>query len=59
MKALDTFLNEKKQKVYITFMNKDKGFKKEDKYFDSYEEAEKWGRKELDNFHPDMISYVW
>lgn len=46
-----------KESVYVTYMNKDKGFQKDRKYFDSYEEAEKWARKEFDKFDPDMISY--
>jgi hypothetical protein len=43
--------------VYIEFLNKDKGFKKEVKHFNSYEEAVKWGRENFDNFNSDMIHY--
>lgn len=42
-------------KVYIDFLNKEKGFKKDRKYFKSYEEARKWALKNFDKFHPDMI----
>lgn len=47
----------KKEPAYVTFINKDKGFKTDKKYFDSYEEAEKWAKKEFEKFDPDMISY--
>ena len=43
--------------VYIEFLNKDKGFKKDVKHFKSYEEAVKWGRENFDNFNSDMIHY--
>jgi hypothetical protein len=42
-------------KVYIDFLNKEKGFKKDRKYFKSYEEARKWALKNFDKFDPDMI----
>jgi len=44
--------------AYIDYMNKDKGFKTDRKYFKTYEDAEKWGRNEFDSFYPDMISYT-
>lgn len=43
--------------VYIEFLNKEKGFKKDVKHFKSYEEAVKWGRENFDNFNSDMIHY--
>lgn len=45
------------EEVYIEFLNKDKGFKKDVKHFNSYEEAVKWGRENFDNFNSDMIHY--
>jgi hypothetical protein len=48
-------LKEPKEQVYIEFLNKNKNFKKDKKYFDTYDKAENWGKNELDNFHPDMI----
>ena len=45
------------EKTYITFLNKDKGFKADKKYFDSYEDAVEWGRSNLDNFNMDMIKF--
>jgi hypothetical protein len=44
-------------RVYIDFLNKDKKFKQDRKYFKSWEDAAKWGRKEFDRFSPDMIKY--
>jgi len=43
--------------VYIEYLNKDKGHKKDMKFFNSYSEAEKWAKKELGSFNPDMIHY--
>ena len=43
--------------VYIEFLNKDKGFKKDIKKFNSYEKAVKWGKKNFDMFSFDMIKY--
>ena len=57
-------LNDKKNetlsesdRVYIDFLNKDKRFKQDRKYFKSWEDAIKWGRSEFDRFSPDMIKY--
>lgn len=57
-------LNDKKNetlsesdRVYIDFLNKDKKFKQDRKYFKSWEEAVKWGRSEFDRFSSDMIKY--
>lgn len=43
--------------VYIEFLNKEKGYKKDIKHFKSYAEAVKWGRENFDNFNSDMIHY--
>lgn len=43
--------------VYIEFLNKDKGFKKDVKHFKSYEQAVKWARKNFEKFNPDMIKH--
>lgn len=44
--------------VYVDFMNKKKGFRPDRKYFKTYEDAEKWARKEFDRFNSDMIGYT-
>jgi len=44
--------------AYVDFMNKDKGFKVERKYFKTYQDAEKWARSEFERFNPDMIGYT-
>ena len=44
-------------RVYIDFLNKDKRFKQDRKYFKSWEDAAKWARNEFDRFSPDMIKY--
>ena len=43
--------------VYIDFLNKEKNFTKDKKSFKTYEDAEKWARKNIDKFNPDMIHY--
>lgn len=45
------------EEVYIEFLNKQKGFKKDIKYFKSYEDAVKWGKKTFEKFNQDMIKY--
>jgi hypothetical protein len=45
------------QKVYIDFLNKEKNFRQDRKYFDSYAEAERWAKKTFERFDPDMIKY--
>jgi hypothetical protein len=45
------------ERVYIDFLNKDKKFKQDRKYFKSWDDAVKWARKNFDKFNPDMISY--
>ncbi len=49
--------NEENEEVYIDFLNKSKGFTKDRKNFNSYDEAREWGRKNIDNFNSDMIYY--
>jgi hypothetical protein len=46
-----------KDEVYIEFLNKEKGFKKDIKYFKSYNEAIKWARENFERFDSDMIKY--
>ena len=41
--------------VYIEFLNKEKGFEKDVKHFNSYNEAVEWAKKNFDKFSPDMI----
>ena len=48
-----------KYEVYIDFMNRDKNFATDRKYFKTYEDAERWAKKEFDSFNPDMISYTY
>ena len=43
--------------VYIDYRNKEKNYTTDRKYFKSYEEAEKWAKKEFKWFSRDMISY--
>ena len=43
--------------VYIEFLNKEKGFKKDKKKFNNYAEAEAWGKKNFERFDSDMIKY--
>jgi hypothetical protein len=64
MQQYDMFTNTKKEEpkleyaVYISYLNKDKGFKADQKHFNSYDEAVTWGRKEFGSkFNSDMISY--
>lgn len=45
------------EKVYIEYLNKDKGFKKDRIEFNSYQEAVIWARENLEKFDPDMIKY--
>ena len=46
--------------VYIEFMNKKKGYRKDQIEFkgrNAYEDAVKWGRENIDNFKIDMIKF--
>jgi hypothetical protein len=47
----------KESKVYIEYLNKNKGFKKDIKNFISYNNALIWGKKNINNFNNDMIKY--
>jgi hypothetical protein len=40
---------------YIEYLNKDKKFQKDVKYFTTYEKAVEWARKNFERFDPDMI----
>ena len=42
---------------YIEYLNKDKNFQKDKVSFDSYEQAESWGKENLGNFQIDMIKF--
>ena len=44
-----------KKDFYIEYLNKKKNFQPDREYFKSFEDAEKWGRKNLGNFNIDMI----
>jgi hypothetical protein len=61
IKAINTAMPditiEVKNEVFIEFLNKDKGFKKDKIDFPAYQDAIKWGRKELENFNIDMIKF--
>jgi hypothetical protein len=46
------------EQVYIDYMNKEKDFKKDRIYFNTYAEAVEWGRKNFERFNTDMINYV-
>tara|TARA_R100001530_G_scaffold60360_3_gene43631 strand:+ start:3241 stop:3573 length:333 start_codon:yes stop_codon:yes gene_type:complete len=45
------------KKHYIDYLNKDKNFTTDRKYFSNYTQAMKWGISNLDNFNTDMIKY--
>lgn len=42
-------------KYYINYLNKDKNFKEDKIFFDTYKEAEKWAKDNFERFDPDMI----
>lgn len=42
----------------IEFLNKDKKFRKDEKFFSTFEDAQKWARENLERFHPDMIKIL-
>ncbi|MEN8965972.1 MAG: hypothetical protein ABF250_08300 [Polaribacter sp.] len=46
-----------KDRIYINFLNKDKKFKEDREYFNSMEDAIKWGSDNFDKFNIDMINY--
>jgi ddrB-like ParB superfamily domain/Family of unknown function (DUF6496) len=46
--------------VYVSYMNKDKGYTNDKKFFkgpDAYQQATEWGRSEFEKWNPDFISY--
>jgi hypothetical protein len=43
------------EKYFIEFLNKNKNFKKDKKYFKTEEQAKKWAIKNLGKFNPDYI----
>ena len=45
----------KDKTVYIDFLNKDKGFKEDRIFFETYEDAVKWAKDNFERFDPDMI----
>ena len=45
----------KEKDFYIEFLNKNKNFTKDKKYFDSYNQAIIWGKKNFERFNTDMI----
>ena len=42
---------------YIDYLNKKKNFQRDRKFFKSYDDATKWGLKNIENFNRDMIYY--
>lgn len=52
-------VNANDNQCYIDYMNKDKGFKIERKYFKTYEDAVNWARENFEKFNPDMIHFVF
>ena len=48
--------NSKNMKYQIRFRNCKNNFKIEVKEFSEYEQAVKWGRGNIENFHIDMVS---
>jgi hypothetical protein len=48
-----------KEKIFIEYLNKKKGYVMDRKYFNSYEEAERWARDNFDKFDKDYIKYEY
>jgi hypothetical protein len=48
-------INNKIKDYYIEFLNRNKNYKKDKKYFDTIPKAKKWGMDNLNNFNEDMI----
>ena len=49
----------KKEQFYIKFLNKDKNFKEDIIYFNTWDEAYSWATTDnFEKFNPDMISIV-
>jgi len=47
----------KGEKIYINFLNKEKGFKNDKMYFNTEKDAIEWGKANIDRFNIDMINY--
>lgn len=45
-------------KFYIEYLNKDKNFKKDTVYFETYEAAKKYVKQNFENFNLDMIRLI-
>jgi len=45
------------EEVYIEYLNKDKGFRKDRKDFKNEKEAREWAQENFERFDPDMIKY--
>jgi hypothetical protein len=52
------FMNIENVKFCIEFLNKEKGFKKDVIYFDSYENAIIWAKSNFEKFDLDMIKCI-
>lgn len=48
-------MKKEKEIFVIHFLNKEKKFRPDSKEFKTEKAAEKWGKKNLSNFHPDLI----
>ena len=44
--------------VYIDYLNKDKNFKEDRIFFETYEQAVIWAKDNLERFDRDMIKYL-
>jgi len=45
------------EKCYIEYLDSKNKFKQTKKKFSNYKQAENWGKKNLENYHPDMIKF--
>lgn len=45
-------------KYYIDYLNKNKNFQRDRKYFETYELAAKWAKTNFERFDPDMIHCI-
>jgi CO dehydrogenase/acetyl-CoA synthase delta subunit len=48
------------QRISIYYLNKEKGFARDEKIFEgenAFENAVKWGKENLEKFNQDMINY--
>jgi hypothetical protein len=50
--------NSDKEFCHIDYLNKKKNFQRDRKFFKSYDDATKWGLKNIENFNRDMINYL-